>query len=234
VGPTGKILVVGASRGLGKALSKKLVQDGNLVIGISRREIPPTDRILHISTDVSDENQLLAAFARMRKEHGHIDAMVNCAAVASMNHFLLSPKSSNLQMADCNLVSSVSLMREASKLMSGSSWPWRKIVNFSSVAVSSNLEGQLMYAATKAGLEKATMVASKELVELKILANCLRLPVFSSSMSRTVGHEKIKQMIARQTIKQKCTTDDIHDVVSFLLSEKSNFVTGEIITLGGK
>ncbi|GAA2119204.1 SDR family oxidoreductase [Kitasatospora saccharophila] len=228
------ILITGTRTGIGKALARHFLDLGHRVVGCSRR--PSTiehPEYTHHEADLTDPKQVKAMFRSLRASHGSLDAVVNNAGVATMNHFMLTPDETARHLFDVNFFAVLSCSREAVKLLRRSTEPSPAILNVSTVAVPWALEGQLLYSASKAAVEQLTRVMSKELAEFGIRVNGLGLPPVRTVLTRTVPAEKIDALVQRQAIKRMCDTDDVVGPVEFLLSPQSRFVTGETLFLGG-
>ena len=107
------------------------------------------------------------------------------------------------------------------------------VVMLSTVATTWAIPGQSVYAASKAAVEQLTRTLSKELYAFDIRINTLALPLFRSSMTRTLPQEIKQKMIERQAIPRPCVLADVLGPLEFLISPQSSFITGETLSLGG-
>ncbi|EKM33425.1 short chain dehydrogenase family protein, partial [Vibrio harveyi] len=149
-------------KGLGKALAEHYLAQGHTVIGCSRQESSiEHDNYHHFELDVTDEKAVVSMVRSVRKQFRTVDVLVNNAGMAAMNHFLTTPLSSAEKVMATNVFGTFLFSREIAKLMmkqkSGS------IVNYSTVAVPLDLEGEAIYAASKAAVESLTKISAKEL-----------------------------------------------------------------------
>ena len=108
-----------------------------------------------------------------------------------------------------------------------------RIINISSIAAPLNLEGEAIYAASKAAIESLTRTAAKELGPYDITVNAIGPAPTETDLIRTVPKEKIEVLIKRQAIHRAGTTADIVNCVDFFLRKESEFVTGQTLYLGG-
>jgi 3-oxoacyl-[acyl-carrier protein] reductase len=168
---------------------------------------------------------------KIARTHGGIDAMINNAGIASMNHTLLTPLSTVEKIFATNVYGSFLFCREAAKVMmrkqSG------RIVNFATVARPLRLEGEAVYAASKAAIESLTEILAKEFAPFRVTINAVGPTPVATDLIRNVPEEKIRELIDAQAVKRLGEYRDIANVVDFFLREESDFVTGQTIYLGG-
>ncbi|WP_225448224.1 SDR family NAD(P)-dependent oxidoreductase [Streptacidiphilus sp. P02-A3a] len=228
------MLITGTRTGIGKALALHFLGRGHQVVGCSRKPSAiDHPGYTHHEADLSDAKAIKSMCRAIRTEHGRLDAVVNNAGVASMNHFMMTPDETARRMFDMNFFAVLNCCRETVKLLQKSEEPAPAILNVSTVAVPWALAGQLAYSASKAAVEQLTRVMSKELADFHIRVNGIGLPPVRTALTRSVPTEKIDALIQQQTVKRMCTMDDIVGPVEFLVSRESGFVTGETLFLGG-
>ena len=148
-----------------------------------------------------------------------------------MNHLLTTTVDRTRKIFDTNFVGTFLLTREMSKLMMLNGGG--KIVNFSTCAAAISLEGESIYAASKSAVESFTKTSSKELHPYNITVNAVGITPLDTDLLKGVPRKKISDLLERQTIKRMATFDDVINVVDFLINERSNFITGQVIYLGG-
>ena len=157
-----KIIITGSSKGIGKYLTEYYLNHGNTVFGCSRREGTINHKNYHhFSLDISHEEPVKKMFNFIRKKYNYIDVLINNAGIASMNHSLLTRIETVHKILNTNVVGTFLLCREAAKIMQKSNNG--RIVNFSTVAVPLNLEGEAIYAASKSAVISLTKILQKNL-----------------------------------------------------------------------
>jgi len=108
-----------------------------------------------------------------------------------------------------------------------------RIVNFVTVAVPLHLDGEAVYAATKASVVSLTQILSREFASFGITVNAIGPTPVETDLIRSVPKDKINELINRQAIKRFGEMEDISNVIDFFIKPESNFVTSQIIYLGG-
>ena len=225
-------LITGTRKGIGKFLANHLCESGHTVIGCSRSEPDwNLDNYRHIAADVTDEKQAKQLFGVIRRDFGRLDNLLNNAGIASMNHSLLTPISTVRKVLETNVVGCFLFCREAAKLMKKKRHG--RIVNFSTVAVPMKLEGEAAYVASKAAVQALTDVLCREFAAYGITVNTIGPVPIETDLIRSVPMEKIQKIVERQAIKRLGQFDDVANVVDFYLNPHSDFVTGQLIFLGG-
>jgi len=185
----------------------------------------------HLQVDVSDPEQISELFRCVRREAGRLDVIVNNAGTASMNHSLLIPPATVDRLVRTNFNGSFLVAREGAKMMQKRRFG--RIVNLSTVAVPLLVEGEAVYAATKAAVEVMTRIMAFELAAFGITVNAVGPSPVDTDLIRGVPEEAITRLVNRLAIKRKGTPEDVMNVIDFFLRPESSYITGQIIYLGG-
>ena len=226
------ILITGSSKGIGKFLALSLISQGYYVFGCSRSESTISDdNYQHITADLSSESDILNVFKTIRKHDTQFYGLINNAGIASMNHTLLTPRTTFSRIFNINFLATFLCSREASKIMKRHKQG--RIINFSTIAVPIGLQGESVYAASKSAVETFTKSFSKEVSDFGITINIIGPNPVKTDLIKNVKNDKLQNVINMQTIKRYGTLDDILNVVNFYLSESSDMITGQKIYLGG-
>jgi len=226
------VVVTGARKGIGRALAEHFLSCGDTVVGLSRDASDlerPSYR--HLRADVCNEDEIRTAFGEIRRAFGRLDILINNAGVAAMNHALLTPMETVDRILGTNVGGTFLLCREGAKLMQRRRFG--RIVNFGSVADPLRLEGEAIYAASKAAVVSLTRVLAREFAEYGITVNAIAPTPVATDLIRSVPSEKIDRLVARQAIRRLGEFRDIVNVVDFFVRPESDFVTGQVLTLGG-
>jgi 3-oxoacyl-[acyl-carrier protein] reductase len=170
-------------------------------------------------------------FADVAEKSGRLDVLINNAGIASMNHVLLTSTAKAKEIIETNFIGTFLMCREGARLMKKNRFG--RIVNLASVATPLKLEGEAVYAASKAAVISFTQVAAKELAGFGITVNAIGPTPIETDLVKSVPQEKLDQLINLQAIKRPGTFGDVANVVDFLIRPESDFITGQVIFLGG-
>ena len=226
------IVITGTSRGIGLSLVKRYIEQGHFIIGCSRSE----SEFKHINEQhyviaLTNEKEINNFALAVKKQYGKVDVLINNAGIASMNHFMLTPLETAKKVMNTNFFAPFAVTRSFINALKKSNHP--RIINFSTVAVPFNLDGELAYVASKAAVESMTKILAKELASFNITVNAIGPTPVKTFLTANVPPEKIQNLLDRQAIKRFGEFDDIGNVIDFYIKETSDFITGQIIYLGG-
>lgn len=225
-------IITGTRKGIGRYLADHYARLGHIVVGCSRtRPDWSLENYYHFELDVGDEKAVREMFGTVRRKFGRLDHLINNAGIASMNHCLLTPASTVQGILSTNFVGTFLFSREAAKLMERAKWG--RIVNFTTVATPLKLEGEAIYAASKAAIKSLTEVMARELAPFGITVNAIGPTPIETDLIRSVPKERMDRLIARQAIPRMGTFADVANVIDFYLQDSSGFITGQNLYLGG-
>jgi 3-oxoacyl-[acyl-carrier protein] reductase len=225
-------IVTGTRKGIGYEIAKYYLNKGNIVCGCSRGESSIyNENYFHYSLDISDEEKVILMLRDCTRMHGRIDVLINNAGIASMNHLVLTSYSSVKSIFETNFLGSFLFLREVAKSMIRNKGG--RIINFSTIAVPLNLEGEAIYASSKAAIESLTKISAKELASFNITVNAIGPAPVLTDLIKVVPSNKINELIQSQAIKKFASFEDVINIVDFYISKESALITGQIIYLGG-
>lgn len=226
------IVITGASKGIGLTLVKHYIEKDHTVIGCSRTKPDfEHERFCHYPADVTNYEEVQEFAFAVSKTHPIVDVLINNAGAASMNHFMLTDPRSAERLMRVNYLSAFACARGFIRLLRKSLHP--RIINFTTVAVPLNLEGELAYGASKAAVESLTKVLAKELGSFRITVNAVGPAPTKTNLIANVPKHKLEKILEQQAIRRFAEFEDIVQVIDFYMDPKSDFITGQIIYLGG-
>ena len=235
-------LVTGATRGIGKQIALTFAENGydvainyrkeNAELENLKKEIEVNNvKCLAVQGDVSSFEDCERFVKEIIEEYGKIDVLVNNAGITKDTLLMRMKKEDFESVIDINLVGTFNVTKNViSHMMKARSG---KIINISSVVGVSGNAGQTNYSASKAGIIGFTKSLAKEVASRNILVNAIA-PGFIETSMTDVLKEDIKEEIAKSIpLKRMGTTKDVANLVKFLASDESSYITGQVINVDG-
>ena len=223
------IVVTGASRGLGKAITERLTRNGEQVIGLSRSI--DNLNIQSIECDVSDYMLVKKAAREIKKMKVPLKAFINAAGVASMNMAVTTDEATVQKLIQINLIGTIYCCQLFAPIMlrqkNGS------FINFSTLAVAIALKGESVYAASKAGVEVFSRAFAREMADFNVRVNCIAPGPIRTDLLRGVSDTQIEKITSQQIIPKQFKKSDVCDLVELLIDEKASSLSGQVLNLGG-
>lgn len=237
----GKIaLVTGASQGIGKGIAIALAREGSdIIINYAGNEESANKVVeevkksgveaIAIKADVSDLKEVEAMFKKIKEKFKRLDILVNNAGIVR-DRTLKNMKPEEWQkVIDTNLTSIYNVTKNALVLMGDSS----RIISISSVTGVCGNFGQCNYSASKAGIIGFSKSLAKELGKRKITVNVVAPGFIETDMTKKIPFFRKKMIQAFIPLKEFGKVEDVANAVVFLSSEKSGYITGEVLNVGG-
>jgi len=223
------IIVTGASRGLGQAITERLIERGEEVIGLARNTSGL--KINAIECDVSDYASVKNASKEVKRMKKPVKAFINAAGVASMNMAVTTDESTVQKLIQTNLVGTIYCCQLFAPIMlrqkQGS------FINFSTIAVALALKGESVYAASKAGVESFSRTFAREMADFNVRVNCIAPGPIRTDLLRGITDAQIEKITSQQVIQKQFQKSDVCDLVELLLDEKATSLSGQVLNVGG-
>jgi 3-oxoacyl-[acyl-carrier protein] reductase len=227
-----RVLITGTSRGIGRALAEHCLRNGDLVIGCSRgSEAIEHTSYRHVRADLADPVMARDVFHVIRQELGYLDALINNVGTAKMLPLALTPDETAQRILDVNVMTTYRMIQGAIRFLRKSKGG--RIVNLTSVAVPLRLEGESLYAASKAAVEVLTRTVAKEIGPWSITCNAIGPSPIRTDLLRGVPEDRLQALVDRQSVRRWAEASDVSNVVDFFLRPESSMITGQVIYLGG-
>lgn len=236
------ILVTGATRGIGKQIAITFAKEGYDIAINYRKEnedLENTKKAIEengvkcfaVQGDVSSFEDCERFVKEIINEYGKIDVLVNNAGITKDTLLMKMKKEDFESVIDVNLVGTFNVTKNVvpymMKARSG------RIINISSVVGVSGNAGQTNYSASKAGIIGFTKSLAKEIASRNILVNAVA-PGFIETNMTDVLKDEVKEAIIKQIpLNRMGKTEDVANVVEFLASEDSLYITGQVINIDG-
>ena len=233
-------IVTGASRGIGFSIANMLAEEGVKVALISRdieslikarEQMSHSENIIFFSGDIADSNFVKITIEKVYEKWNKIDIMVNNAGI-NKDKILLRMKEQDWDtVINTNLKGCYNTMKSVSKYMlkqkSG------KIINISSVIGQIGNSGQSNYAASKSGIEGLTRSLAVELGSRNININCIAPGYIETDMTNKLDKQILNNMKKNIPLNKLGTCNDIANLVCYLASDLSSYITGQVINVDG-
>lgn len=236
------VLITGATRGIGKQIALTFAESGydiainyrteNEDLKNTKKEIEEKNvRCLAVKGDVSNFEDCEKLVKEVIQEFGEIDVLVNNSGITRDTLLMRMKKEDFEQVIDTNLIGTFNVTRNVIPYMIKARYG--KIINISSVVGISGNAGQTNYSASKAGVIGFTKSLAKEVASRNILVNAVA-PGFIETQMTNVLKEDIKEEISKTIpLKRMGNPKDVANVVKFLASEESSYITGQVINVDG-
>ena len=235
-------LVTGASKGIGKACAKRLAEDGMTVIVNYSRSDAEAEKVVEeikaaggaatsIKADVSDSGQVKNMIKTIIKEYGQIDVLVNNAGIVKDEYLLMLAEENLDKCFDLNVKGYFYCAQQAVLKM------FRKksgvIINMSSVSSKIAIPGQTVYSSTKGAINSMTQTMAKELAPYGIRVNAVAPGFVQTDMVEQLPEDKKDEYLKEVPMGGFADVSEIADLVSFLASDRSSYMTGQVLVLDG-
>jgi len=237
-------LVTGGSRGLGITHCLSLARAGcNVAVAgyihfkkakeVAAKIKATGRKALAIKMDVADFEQVQAAVEKTEKELGPIDILVNNAAFGIVRAVTVTKMTKEDWDRDLNVNLTGPFNTIKCCLAGMMERGWGRIINISSIAGTMGGAGQCSYAATKAGLIGLTKTVALEAARKGVTCNAIVLGVINGGAFHTVAQEFQERIIKTLAMRRPGTPQELSNVLVFLASEESSYITGEAIEVSG-
>ena len=226
-------MITGATRGIGKQIALTLANEGYNIVLNYRTE---NDELKQLKNEI--ESKKVKCFEDCKQmiesaieEFGKVDVLVNNAGITKDMLLARMKEEDFKQVIDVNLVGTFNMTKNViSYMMKARNG---KIINISSVVGIAGNAGQTNYSASKAGIIGFTKSLAKEVASRNILVNAVA-PGFIETNMTDVLKQEVKDEIAKNIpLKRMGTPQDVANVVKFLASEDSSYITGQVISVDG-
>ena len=228
-------VVTGAAGGMGRAITRRLINDGLHVIGLDVNADGLADmaeaNFQAIEVDLMEAGAIAAAFDRIGKDHGGVDVLVNNAGTCFMSEFPEIPEHEFERQMKLNFSAAFHCCQCAIKLMEGRDGV-RKIVNISSNgAYNFDVFDPPHYRASKAALDNLTKDLARRYASARISVNSLAPAMTETPLFGVLSDEVLARAIAQMPHGRAMEAREIADWVGFLVSSAGDISSGNVIIL---
>ena len=235
-------IITGSSRGIGKEIAINLAKNGCNIYLISRSiddlEVVKNEilsnynvKVNAISLDISDFEDVNKTFESIISKESSIDILINNAGITKDNLIMRMSSEDWKKVIDINLNGyfncSKSIIKQMIKQKNG------KIINISSIIGQKGNSGQSNYAASKAGIIGLTKSLAKEVGSRNINVNAIAPGYIETDMTDSLNDQSKQDFLNSIPLKRFGKTEEVANLVCFLCSNLSNYITGQVINIDG-
>ncbi|WP_315168623.1 3-oxoacyl-[acyl-carrier-protein] reductase [Metaclostridioides mangenotii] len=235
-------VVTGGSRGIGKEVAKKLASLGADVVinytlneeqaNITKSEIEGMGvKCMVVQCDVSKSDQVAEMMDSVVKEFGKIDILVNNAGITRDGLLMRMKEEDFDKVIDINLKGVFNCTKAATKYMMKKKYG--RVINMASIVGIMGNPGQTNYCASKAGVIGFTKASARELASRNININAVAPGFIDTDMTQVLSENIKNSMLANIPKKTFGKPEDVANLVAFLASDMSEYITGQVINVDG-
>lgn len=228
------VLISGASRGIGAAISIHLASLGYKVIGTARSEFKfdkPSDNLIPLKLDITCRESIKDCAAKLKEQNLLPDILINNAGITSDQLFLRMKDDEWDNVLATNLTGTFNLTKAFIKNMIKNRYG--RIINISSISGLMGNPGQVNYSSAKAGLSGFTKSLAKELGSRNITVNSVAPGFIETDMTSFLDEDSKNTIIKDIPLNRLGSPEDVSELVAFLAGDESQYITGQTISIDG-
>ncbi len=234
------VLVTGSAQGIGKTAALAFAREGGIVVlnDVNKERLNETAaevektgaNCLSIVANTAVQSEVEGMFNQVIEEFGHVDILVNNAGITRDSYLHKMTEEQWKKVIDVNLTGVFYCLQAAAKIMRNARRG--RIINISSAARFGNM-GQINYSASKAGVVGLTRTAAKELASKNVLVNAISPGPINTEMLQAVPEKALQKILAPIPLNRVGEPEELCNLILFLASEKSSYITGQVINCDG-
>lgn len=235
-------VITGASRGIGREIALQFAKEGaNIVLNYRSSEEEALElkkeldklgsNTLIIKADVSNFDEAENLIKEAKNTFGKVDILVNNAGITKDTLLIRMKEKDFDKVIEVNLKGAFNCLRAVTPIMIRQKEG--KIINMSSVVGVVGNAGQVNYSASKAGVIGMTKSLAREIGSKNINVNAIAPGFIDTDMTRVLSEDQKKNIISGVPLKRLGQVEDIANLAVFLASDKSNYITGQVIHVDG-
>lgn len=236
-----RILITGATKGIGREMAKKFADHGyNIIINyrdekealkLEKELLEKNVEVLKIKADISKFEECEKMFDEIKEKWKGLDVLVNNAGITKDNIILRMSREDFDDVIDVNLKGSFYCMKLATRLMLKNKFG--RIISLASVVGVHGNAGQVNYAASKAGIIAMTKSLAKEVSRKNITVNSISPGFIESNMTDSLSTEYKEDLLNKIAVNRFGKAEDVTSLALFLAREDTSYITGQNIIVDG-
>lgn len=235
-------IVTGGARGIGKEIAKTLAKNGaNIAINYRKYSEEVENlveelralgvKVLAIKCDISNDDEVNNFIKEVKNNFGSVDILVNNAGITKDGLLLRMSEKDFNDVIDVNLKGTFNMTKAVSSIMVKQRFG--KIINISSVVGVAGNAGQCNYAASKAGVIGFSKSIARELASRNINVNVVAPGYINTDMTKVLPDKVKEEVLKTIPMKKIGEPKEVANLVLFLSSDLSNYITGQVINVDG-
>jgi 3-oxoacyl-[acyl-carrier protein] reductase len=229
------VLITGGNRGIGLAIARAFSDNGDKVAYTYRSGQPPEelDKLgcLAVRCDITDTEQVDAAYKEIEEKHGPVEVLVANAGINKDQLLMRMSEEDFTSVIDTNLTGTFRVVKRANRAMLRAKKG--RVVLISSVAGLFGSPGQANYAASKAGLVGFARSLARELGSRNITFNVVAPGFVESDMTDVLTEQQRENILSKVPLVRYAQPEEIASVVRFIASDEASYITGAVIPVDG-
>ena len=224
------VLVTGGNRGIGLGIATAFVAQGDKV-AVTHRGSGAPEGLLGVRCDITDADQVDAAFTEVENAHGPVEVLVANAGITDDTLLMRMSEDQFTRVIDANLTGAFRVVKRATRNMLRARFG--RIVFISSVVGLMGSPGQVNYAASKAGMIGMARSISRELGSRNITANVVAPGFVATDMTDALSDDRKKEILGQIPLGRYASVAEVAAAVTFLASDGGAYITGAVLPVDG-
>lgn len=235
-------IITGATRGIGRAITKTLLKRGATVLGIYGGDTKAAEEMSHsfkeygdklslYRCDISDETQVEAFYTEIEQTHSSIEILINNAGIRRDAVVAMMKGDDWNRVIDINLTGTFLMSKPVIPIMMRNKYG--RIITITSPVANLGFAGQANYGASKAGQIAFTKSLAKETAKKKITVNCVSPGFIATDFISDLPAEQLSSYKKMVPMRRFGTVEEVADAVLFLASKRAGYITGSVLDING-
>ena len=230
-----KILITGASRGIGKDIALKSKENGYIVLGTSTSEVGAQalekEDIHGLVLNLNDSKSVKEFSDVLIKDHSDIEILINNAGIIRDNIVLRMSDEEWMDVLNVNLNGTFKVSKTVLKFMLKKRWG--RIINITSTSASTGNKGQANYAAAKSGVEAFSRSLAKEVGSRGITVNSVAPGYIETDMTEQINNKMKEEILKQIPLSRFGRAEEVAQLIEFLITDEASYITGQTIHING-